>query len=341
MVEYHLERLDNENAAKWEAFNNNSPDGSFFHSLKWIQIAGERSTIKTHNFILFRNDTVVGLFPFVEHNDKLFRGLVPAFDPQRLYAILQDYRDPSCMQYTLSALQKNDRDLKKISYIWFSTPHREAMDIITSHPLFPCSDEGDLVVDLAVTPPEKIWNAFSSNKGQRKKIRRFDDHGFELIEVKTNDELKLFYSYYEENTRYIGGNPRPYSHFSDLWNYLSSDEMRITLLRKDSTVAGGFLMFMYRPRNTVYSAFVSLNRNLPTTYHPSYYLYWDLINWAWENNYERISFGAQQRDETNSRYRIKKEFGAQFYPIYSGIIPLRKIFSMGIKYKKILGQRRS
>ncbi len=95
-------------------------------------------------------------------------------------------------------------------------------------------------------------------------------------------------------------------------------------------------MIPYKPRNTVYLTYLSLNRNLPNTYHPSYYLWWEAINWAWNNHYEKIFFGAQHLDENNPRYRIKSEFGAKFHPIYSKRIPLTKIFSMGINLKRTM-----
>jgi lipid II:glycine glycyltransferase (peptidoglycan interpeptide bridge formation enzyme) len=107
--------------------------------------------------------------------------------------------------------------------------------------------------------------------------------------------------------------------------------MRITLLSKKSLIAGGLLMFPNKLKKTVYFSYLSLNRNLPNTYHPTYYLWWEAINWAWNNNYENISLGAQYFDENNPRYRIKNEFGAKFKPIYSKLISLKKIFTLGYK----------
>jgi lipid II:glycine glycyltransferase (peptidoglycan interpeptide bridge formation enzyme) len=114
--------------------------------------------------------------------------------------------------------------------------------------------------------------------------------------------------------------------------------MRITLLSKNSTVAGGLLMFTYKPQKTVYFQYLSLNRTLPNTYHPTYYLFWEAINWAWNNNYEKISFGPQHLDENNPRYRIKNEFGGNFEPIYSKMIPLTNLFTLGYKGKQYLNR---
>jgi hypothetical protein len=98
------------------------------------------------------------------------------------------------------------------------------------------------------------------------------------------------------------------------------------------------LMFIYKPQKTVYFEYLSLNRNLPNTYHPTYYLYWDAINWAWNNKNEKVSFGAQRLDENNPRFKVKNELGGKFEPIYSKMIPLKKIFTLGNNCKKYINR---
>jgi lipid II:glycine glycyltransferase (peptidoglycan interpeptide bridge formation enzyme) len=338
MADYHLERLDGNNAVKWEEFNNNSPEGSFFHSLKWKKIIEKNSDFRTHYFLLFKNKSISGIFPFIERNIYLFTGFIPGPDPAYLNAIIQDYNDPSVMHYVINNLQTMNEKHKKLSFICFSTLHKETIDTIKNYPVFPYADEGHMMLNLREFPPEKIWDNFSAKKGQRKFIRRFDENGYSLTEIHSLEDLKLFYKYYQENINFIGGTLRTFSHFTDLWNNLSSNEMRITLLSKNSTIAGGVLMFKFKPQKTVYLHYLSLNRNLPNTYHPSYYLFWEAINWAWNNEYEKISFGAQHLDENNPRYRIKNEFGGNFEPIYSKMIPLTKLFTLGYKCKQYLNR---
>ena len=56
-------------------------------------------------------------------------------------------------------------------------------------------------------------------------------------------------------------------------DHLTPDEVRVTLLANDSIVAGGlFLMIPARPHKTVHLTYLSLNRDLPNTYHPTYCL---------------------------------------------------------------------
>ena len=335
MAEYRIEKLNDTNANEWDEFNTNSREGSFFHSMKWKKTADKKTDFKAYYFLLFKNNDVCGIFPFVEQNIRFFRGLVPAYN---LCPLLQDYRDPSGIQYVLTEFQKGYRHPNKISFILFSTVHREVIDATHNYPGYQNSLPGDMILNLLEYPPEKIWNKFSSKKGQRKFIRRFDDNGFGVTEVHSEKGLKLFYQYYKKNIVFIGGTLEPFRYIKALWDSLPENEIRITLLSKNSTIAGGLLMFPYKPLKIVYLVYLSLNRDLPNTYHPTYYLFWEAINWAWSNTYEKISFGPVPFDENNPHYRIKNEFCAEYEPIYSRTISLSTPFSLAIKARNVLSE---
>jgi hypothetical protein len=336
MGNYTIERLNDKNAVKWEEFNNNSSEGTFFHTLKWKQILENTSNCKTHFFLLFENNCISGIFPFLEQKIRIFKGLFPFPETGHNNIILRDFNDPSAIQYTLEELPKLMRTQEKISFIHFASLHKETLDHLKNYSISLPITWRNMMLDLRVTPPVILWENFSAKKGQRKFIRRFDEKGFTTTEINSYDGLKLFYKYYLENINLIGGISPPFSHFTYLWNNLSSDEMRITLLSKDSTVAGGLLIFPYKPTKTVFFKYLSLNRNLPNSFHPTYYLWWEAINWAWNNKYEKISFGLQNSSENNPRTRIKNDMGGISEPYYSKIIPLTKTFTFGCKCKQFI-----
>lgn len=340
MGDYHLERLSDENADEWDRYNSTSPEGGLFHSLKWKEIIEKGSDTRTQYYLLYKGEEVFGLLPLVEHNVHFFRGLSPVNDPQRLRAILRDYSDPFAMQYVVDALQSIKFDRKPLSFVRLSVSNEETLDRITRYTLLRLPDIGDMVLDLSEVPPEELWKTFSAKKGQRKFIRRFDENGFSVTEAESQEDLDQFYRYYAENIKRIGGTLQPYSRISDLRDSMP-DDVRITLLSKGSIVAGGMLMLSDRSRRTVYTTYLSLNRDLPKTYHPSYYLWWEAINWAWDHHLEKVSFGAQRLEEDNPRYRIKYDFGARFQPLYSGMIPLTKTFVLGLKWGQWRSNHRS
>jgi hypothetical protein len=331
MDDLRFERLDEENADDWEQFNNSSDEGSFFHSLRWKEIAEKSSGIRDQYSLLYRNEDVIGIFPFVGDNFYRFGGLAPARDPQRLHAILRDSSDPFVMQHVIGELRRLRRNLR-ISFLHFSTLHTETLDTISDIPSFALPDRGDMILDLSRYSPEMIWGTFSAKKGQRKFIRRFEEKGFSITEAMSVDDLKLFYEHYYNNIKFIGEVPQPFARFTDLCDGMP-DDVRITLLSKGSLVAGGMLMVTDKPRSKIHTLYLSLNRDLPNTYHPPYYLWWEAINWAWENHYEKVGFGVQAFDEDSPRYRIKYDLGARIEAMmYSRVIPLTNLFAMGLRW---------
>ena len=168
-------------------------------------------------------------------------------------------------------------------------------------------------------------------------IKRFDKDGFTVTEVRSQKDLELFYKYYYDNVKYIGGNPRPFSRFSNLCESMS-DYIRITILSNGSLVAGGTLDFRDASRRIAYGIYNSLNRNLPNKYSPSYYLWWNSLTWAWENNFKKFSLGMQHLDENNPRTQVKYALGGRFEPLYSTMIPLTQTFTMRDKCKRFIDQ---
>ena len=346
MSDYHLEKLGEENSELWDALNTISPDGSLYHSLKWKKIAEQRSGVPLQYYLLLKNEEVVGLFPLQEHTIYGFRGLVPAGDPLTLHAVLRDYHDPFVMWQVIEEFRSVHRDWSKISFVCLASLRSELFQSTTSYPVFPYpfshfEGEGEMVLDLVKTPPDAIWNSFSNRKGQRKYIRRFETDGFGITDVRSEDELRLFYTYYEENMCRIGGNHLSFSYFLELLRSMP-DQVRITLLSKGPLVAGGAFNLLDPVRRRVHGVFLSQNRDLPTKYSPSYYLYWDSIRWAWENGYRQYTLGreyAHEMVESNPRYRLKRDFGAEFEPVHSRLVPMTTIFSIGARVKYLQAQR--
>lgn len=331
MAEYRLERLSDRNADVWEEFNDHSMEGSAFHSLWWKELVEGTSPTEMHYFLQYRDDEIHALFPFKQHSIGPFGGLVPPTDPQCLPVILADGLDSRALRCAVEDLRKVTIGGTTLSFIVLSTMHSGVFDGLAHYRLLPWSHYGDMVLDLSEFPPERIWHSFRQTGGQRKYIRRFDKDGFAVTEARTLDDLRLFYTYYEANIRHIGATPWPFSRFAWLCDS-KADDVRITLLSKGPLVAGGLLQLLDRPRKTVYSLYLSLNRALPG-YHPTYYLHWEAVTWAWEHGYEKVSFGVQRPDDENPRYLIKKSFGAQFTPWHSRLIPLTRPFSVVARWR--------
>jgi len=326
-MEYSIQELSEENAAAWDDFNNRSAEGTFFHSTKWKSILEDVLKIDLRYWLIQRGQKVVGIAPFKSRRIGFFKGLDSIPQSECDSIILDD--------------NFNARDLGKVltlfapqcSFFHLNTNNPTVLDHI-GYNHYSLENTGHMVLNLQQKSPETIWENFPAKKGQRKFIRRFDEKGFKIHETREQEDMKTFHKYYAENLMRKNTDFLPLTFFQELLKRYSRDEMRVTLLSKGDLCAGGLLTFMHPVSKTAYFHYLSLNRNLPNTYHPTSYLFWKGINWAWDNGYEKISFGRQNMNLDNARFRIKADFGAEYTPVYSRIVLFSKPISLLYRIKK-------
>jgi hypothetical protein len=322
---YSIEELSESNIHQWEEFNNRSPEGTLFHSIRWKNILEETRKLQLRYYLIFEGQRVVGICPFVEQSmKKLFRGLngIPRSDYNNI--ILDGIIDPDHINEILSLFSK------RYSYLFFDT-YDPALPERIEYDNIPNEAGSNMLLDLNHNSPEVIWKEILS-KDDRYKITRFEKGGFVVQEITDGDAIEDFYKYYAENLNHIKGYVLPHACFQKLLDIFSPDEVRVAVLTNNGLFAGGNLTMLDPARKIAYFTFLALNRNLPNKYSPTYYLSWEGINWAWENGYERVSFGRERPD--NPRVRGKQKFGAERVPIHSRVVLLSKTASRLYQLRK-------
>jgi len=323
---YSIELLTRDNADRWDTFNNRSPEGTLFHSLKWKQVLEDAFHLRLKYYLILDDDDVVGISPWIEQSALNLRGLVSIPESEVNNIVLDGGFDPGRFKEILSLFAREH------AFLHFNTYHPDLLDGIT-YSSYPGGDTGNMVINLQENPPEAIWGALS--KKTVKSTLRFPKEGFELQEIDRRSDIELFYQYYEKNLLHINGDILPLSYFETLWDYFSPDHLRIVILRKGDTIAGGSTTFMDPMKKMVYFGYQALNRDL-LHYTPAYYLNWELINWAWDNGYEKVSMGRQRRDPENPRFREKTKFGAEHIPIHTKLVVYSRAVSLLYRLKRKL-----
>jgi hypothetical protein len=331
MDDYLIEDLNSSNARDWEHFNEITSDGSFFHSLKWKGILERSFKMKPHYFLVYDGDEVAAICPFFENNLKYFKGLVSLPHSDFCHVVIADgHAHPSI----ISEIYAKCNDLirqENLSFLQMSTNTPSIRDQMKKYTDLPPVVSGNMVLNLEELTPEKIWNTvFSAKGGQRKFIKRFIREGCTIEEVRDLKDLDLFYHYYNENLEHKHVRSfNQISFFDTICDIYSPADMRVTLLRKGDFIFGGLFAYLYPPKRTVYLVHLALNRDTPNTYHPPYYLFWDIIEKASEMGYQHISFGGTSNNPENAVYKQKKRFGCEYQFKYSIFIPYSSIFRYG------------
>ncbi|RXE55849.1 hypothetical protein ABH15_06405 [Methanoculleus taiwanensis] len=326
---YYLQELSAENTEDWEEFNNRCAEGTFFHNLKWKSVLESVLNADLKYWILQRDQKTVGIFPSRERRILFSKGLDTIPHSEYNNILLDDNVNPQDLGEAFSLFGS------KYSFFSLSVRKQTLLDHI-GYDHYPSGNTGNMILDLQQKPPDSIWENFPAKKGQRKFIRRFDEKGFTIHEIRRQEDIRTFYQYYAENLMRINGDLLPLIFFQKLLETFSPNEMRVTALAKGDIYAGGLLTFTHPARKTAYFQYLSLNRSLPNTYHPTYYLFWEGLNWAWSNGYEKISLGQQKLDPSNARFRIKADFGAEHVPMYPRVVLFSKATSLLYRMKKSL-----
>jgi lipid II:glycine glycyltransferase (peptidoglycan interpeptide bridge formation enzyme) len=122
---------------------------------------------------------------------------------------------------------------------------------------------------------------------------------------------------------YIGSQlPVPkFSSFLRLMRTFSSNEMVVFLLRKNQTVAGGLLIYLFDVKKAMILEYSALNRKLPNVYTPTYALFWHAVKKASEMGYNTIDFGGTPNNPNDIHYRIKEKFHCNYEQRYQISFP--------------------
>ncbi len=326
LMTYSIELLSERNTHQWEEFNNRSRESTPFHSIRWKHILEDVLKLRLRYYLILDGGKAIGICPFIEQSIGFFRGLNSIPHSEFNNMILDDSFDAGRLDEILSLFAED------YSFLHFNI-YQPGIIAEIKRDNFVVEHTGNMILDLRRKPPEAIWSTFSRN--MRYNIQIFEKRGFTIQEAHEPAEIKRFYHYYVENLTHINGDILPFSFFERLLE-LFPDEVRIATLTNGDVFAGGWLTLASPDRTTAYYQYLALNRDLPNRYTPTYPIYWDLVTWAWDNGYAKLSFGRQRLEPENPRLQGKAKFGAEHVPIHARLVPLSKTVSLAYRLKRKL-----
>jgi len=301
----YVEELKDER--EWETFVQASPEGTFYHSLKWKEVIQESFPYSAlYLTIKDENGTVVGICP----------GFILNSMHMKIYhsTPYSDYGGPVIAKHCIKQASLSLRSFlqtfcsnKDIVCGKFCFTDDKLAQSFKSPLGCVETTKGTIEIDLNATPSDFIWNKVFS-KNRRRKIKLIEREGFQAQEAKTKSDLRDFYNLYAENMKHIGTSPYPYEFIENMWNILYPDNLRIWLLENDKRI-GGDLFFKYGQRS--YAAYVGLDRK-QRVHEVINYLVWKEIEKAEEEGLRYASLGSTPSNPKNPYYLQKMSFGGSF-----------------------------
>jgi hypothetical protein len=311
--EYHCEELNSTSASDWRRLVEKNAQGGFYHTLKWKEVI-ERFRGKTSYFLVYRDGEVAALCPFYQSRE--VKGPLSMGVLNTVENIIVRYPDDTSVvrQIALKCKELMNNERLSLTNIYLLPGEN---DCFRSMNLLPRprsgASAGNMTLDLREYSPQGIWNSLSRN--DRRRIRLLERDGWVVNEATSRDELSLFYSHHKANLEYLQAKCEDFRYFEYLMQTFmtpSSREMLLLLLRKNETVAGGLVIFLFDAKRAMYIAYASLNRQMPNRYRPVPALVWNAIKKASEMGYTTVAFGGTPANPNDIHYRIKEKFGGHF-----------------------------
>jgi hypothetical protein len=298
------------NNSEWEDFLQSSPNGTFYHCLKWKEVI-QKSFAHSALYLTIkdRNESLIGICPGFVTNQMHMKVYIST--PYSDYGgpLLKDPCVEQASRYLLRFLQGFCLE-KGIAYAKICFMNRKLARFFESQMSYEDESLGVMEIDLKSTPSDFIWNKiFSSNL--RRRIRLFERDGFQVQEAKTKSDLKDFYNVYFENMKYIGASLFPYRFMENMWEILNPSNLRIWLVGKEKRI-GGIAFFKYGSKT--YAVYAGIDRSKDySRYSVIPYLLLKEAKKAEEEGYRYVSLGATSSDSRNPRYLQKISLGASYY----------------------------
>lgn len=316
-----------QNDEEWESFVASSPQGTFYHTLQWKRILEKSFPIKAAYLVVREcNRELVAACPFVIRKELRVIKLLDSLWHS-------DYGGPlvkeGYAELAMSAVAEYLKQLAHengITYAMIRFPGKNLCQYFCVDAAKIDTSIGTMLLDLEEKPTDFIWNkVFTKKDAQRKYIRRFEQAGYQIreAEVKSND-LSKFYALYYNNLTYVGGLPLRFKFFENIGTLLTQGEFNILLAEMDGKGIGALGFYACKRTNTIYLAYLGLDRSLENTFHTSHYLYWNALQWAEKFGYRYVSFGSTRSNPSEVHHKLKSKFGAEFNQDYIVYLPFNR-----------------
>jgi FemAB-related protein (PEP-CTERM system-associated) len=286
--------IDDGQAARWDRFLADHPQGSFYHLHGWKRINAGELGHETTCLAAMREDRMTGVLPLVLVRSRLF-GRILCSMPFVNYGGIVAADDAA--EAGLLDAAKSLASQCRADYLELRSPRQLSTDIPVS--LRKISMTLPLDRD-----PEVLWSAFSSK--HRTNIRRACKHGV-AVTAGGAELLDEFYPVLVESWRSLGMPIYRKTYFQAILRQFPQYTRLFVCRQGDHPVAAAFngefngvvegMWLGYRPEA----------RNLQA----GYVLYWEMIKDACERGFSRYNFGRSTAESGGEAFKKKWNAGSE------------------------------
>jgi len=298
-----------ETASQWDAIVESSPNGTLFHTWKWLKIAEQYSGSRLYPLIFFKGSEPIGLVPLFFKNE---HGLRMVFSPPPHLALL--FLGPILSEKTEQRSYKTESswiEMQNQMDLFLREQLRPHYTMISSAPGvfddrpfrwagYQIDNAYDYVSDIG-TGTETLWQELPKNF--RQDINRSAKHGI-TIERGGERELVEIYDLLVQRYREQGRPVKvPKAYLIDLYRAFS-DHIQVFVAKYEGKIVTGSIELVHRDQ--VGSWIGNLKPMIDISPSPNGILLWEIIKYATTKGYrEYLVYGAAGNERLHRYYATK------------------------------------
>ena len=286
-----ISELRREDEKAWDKYVYNSNTSTFYHQIGWKNVVEKTYKHKPIYLIAKEEGEIKGVLPLFLMKSMFFGKKLVSVPFAPYGGVCADNR---LIENALIDEAKKITKECSADYLELRHLYKTGSEFVTNDTYF------TLILKLN-KDPNVLWENF--RKSMRRYIRKaVKNH----LEVSLGpDNLKEFYNIYTINMRDLGTPVHRYSFFENVIHEFLGNANIATVKYKDNSIAALFLLYF---KDTItYGWGSSLGKYLDL--NPNYLIFWELIRYACERNYNFFDFGRSQKSE--GTFLFKTGWGAE------------------------------
>jgi FemAB-related protein (PEP-CTERM system-associated) len=284
-----------EDAARWEAFVERSPEATFFHRIGWREILEGCFRHRAHYLLAERGATIVGVLPLAEVKSLLFGHALVSLPFCAVAGVAAS--DPEAA----AALHRKAQELGER----IGAQHLELRNGAPRQPGWP---RQELYAGFRKTLlPDVEANLLAIPRKQRAMVRKGIRNG---LAAELDSGVDRFFSLYADNVHRHGTPPLPKRYFEALRRTFGNAAEVLTVVDSAGTPVSGVLSFYFRDEVLPYYAG---DRAAARDLAANDFKYWELMRRACERGVRLFDFGRSKQG--TGPFDFKKNWGFEPAPL--------------------------
>ncbi|HMM75061.1 MAG TPA: FemAB family PEP-CTERM system-associated protein [Gammaproteobacteria bacterium] len=283
-------------AARWNAYVDRHPEGTFFHLFGWREVLERAVGFRAHYLMAQRGETIVGLLPLVRVKSLLFGDALVSLPFCVQGGVIAD---DAAAERALLAEASGLAERLGVDYLELRHTRALAADWLTKSETY--------VLFRRELSAEVEDNMKAIPRKQRAMVRKGIAAGLVSREETTLDR---FFPIYATSVRNLGTPVFPRHYFEALYRVFAA-HCRVTTVFHGAEAVSAVLSFVYK--DTImpyYGGGIPAARDLKA-YD---FLYWEVMRRACEQGIRHFDYGRSKRD--SGSYAFKKNWGFEPEPLH-------------------------